>query len=36
MAAVVSQQFQLNQREAILKVFIQKAVTHLMPLVDPN
>lgn len=36
MAAVVSQQFQLNQREAILKVFIQKAVTHLMPLVDPS
>jgi uncharacterized protein (DUF697 family) len=35
MAAVVSQQFQLNQREAVLKAFIQKAVTHLMPLVEP-
>ena len=35
MAAVVSQQFQLNQREAIVKAFIQKAITQLMPLTEP-
>jgi hypothetical protein len=32
---VVSQQFQLNQREAIVKAFIQKAITQLMPLTEP-